>query len=278
MGFFRRSVLVVVLTALRAAAADPQPSSQPAPQPAPQEPVRQEPVIGWEQAGDHMNEEVVVEGRVVGVHCSQLSCLLAFEPTFNKFTAVVQAHDFDKFPPAELKQRYEGHQVRVRGKIIDRDKKPEIVVDTPDALVLAEAKKTASSGEESPSDRVLGAQVEAIERMTDVLERIEDLTERLADVQARMETVLANLEQRDAALAQAVAPPPPTSGPPPPPAFESLRTVKRGMTRADVERLVGPPAYVEQASNGWSTWYYQGDRSISFDQRGRAQSLTGFSQ
>ena len=47
--------------------------------------------ISWEEADKHVGEEATVDGRVVDVHCSQLSCLLAFEPSFNRFTAVVQA-------------------------------------------------------------------------------------------------------------------------------------------------------------------------------------------
>src|SRR5262245_57584610 len=102
-----------------------------------------------------MGEDVTVEGRVVGIHCSQLACLLAFEPTFNKFTAVVQARNFDKFPPEQLKERYEGRRVRVKGKIVDRDKKPEIIVDVPDALALTETKENAPAAAESQGDRLL---------------------------------------------------------------------------------------------------------------------------
>ena len=69
----------------------------------------------------------------------------------------------------------------------------------------------------------------------------------------------------------------PSGGEPQPrPGFEALRTVKRGMTRADVQRLVGQPSYVEPSSGGWTTWYYGYGRSISFDGRGRAQSFVGF--
>ena len=38
-------------------------------------------VITWEQTADHIGEEVTVEGRVLGVHCSPLSCLLALNLT-----------------------------------------------------------------------------------------------------------------------------------------------------------------------------------------------------
>jgi hypothetical protein len=66
---------------------------------------------------------VTVEGRVVDVHCSPLSCLLAFEPSFNRFTAVVQAERFDAMPPDQIEQRFKGKNVRVHGTIQERDGK-----------------------------------------------------------------------------------------------------------------------------------------------------------
>jgi hypothetical protein len=232
------------------------------------------PVIGWEEAARHVGEEVVVEGRVMGVHCSPLSCLLAFEPTFNGFTAVVQAAAFDTFPPAELDKRFTGRRVRVRGPVQDRDKKPEIQVTTRDQLRLVDA----SSPAEQQAAQNAQAQTDALERIADVLERLQDLTERLVAVQERMETVLASLEEREAAAAaaQAAAATPPAYTGPARGAYETIRTVKRGMTTTDVERLVGQPQWIETTGNGWTTWYYDGGRSISFDGRGRARSLIGF--
>ena len=236
--------------------------------------------ISWEEADKHIGEEVAVEGRVVDVHCSQLSCLLAFEPSFNRFTAVVQARDFGAMPPADLERRYVGKQVRVRGKIEVRDSKPEIVVDRPDAIMLAGPKRTQDRDGEKTARAQVEVQVEVMERLADVLARVEDLTERLADVEQRMENLLAQLEQREGALAAVQSPAPgpaPSYGEPQPrPAFEALRTIKRGMSRSDVERLVGQPQYVENGGNGWTTWYYGYGRSVSFDGRGRAQALVGF--
>ena len=243
------------------------------PRPAPAETV-----LSWEEAGKHVGEEVTVEGRVLGVHCSPLSCLLAFDPTFNRFTVVVQARSFDVFPQAELDQRYSGKRVRVRGTIETRDGKPEIVVEAQEQLAEVGAKRR----QERDAERAARNQGEALERLADILARIEELTERLVASQERVETLLAQLERNQAALAtlqaSALAPPPaPSYGEPQPrPAYEHLRTVKRGMSRADVERLIGEPQYVEGGSGGWTTWYYGYGRSISFDGRGRAQALVGF--
>jgi SmpA/OmlA family protein len=238
---------------------------------------RADTTVPWDEAEKHVGEETTVEGRVLGVHCSQLSCLLAFDPTFNRFTAVIQAESFDTFPPAELDHRYSGKRVRVHGKIQTRDGKPEIVVAKGEELALVPSKKR-----DEHEERVTQAQTEAIERLGEVLAHIEELTERMVATQERVEGLLAQLEQTQAALAAAQAQQgapaaePSYGEPQPRPAYEQLRTVKRGMSRADVERLIGQPIYVDNGTGGWSTWYYGYGRSVSFDTRGRAQSLLGF--
>src|SRR5262245_51474315 len=73
--------------------------------------------IPWDQAEQHVGETVTVEGRVLGIHCSQLSCLLAFDPTFNRFTALIQAEHFKRFPPDQLDALYSGRKVEVHGTI-----------------------------------------------------------------------------------------------------------------------------------------------------------------
>jgi hypothetical protein len=230
--------------------------------------------IPWEEADKHVGEDATVEGRVVDIHCSPLSCLLAFEPSFNRFTAVVQAKSFGALPPDDLKARFHGKVVRVHGRITSRDSKPEISVETPDQIALATGTPKPRAASERTQDAAR-AESDTMERMADVLERVADLTERMAAVQERMETLLAQMEQRDAALAAAQAPPPaPETAQRP--AYETLRSLKRGMSRGDVERLVGTPEYVENGGQGWTTWYYGGGRSVSFDGRGRVQAFVGF--
>jgi uncharacterized coiled-coil protein SlyX len=223
---------------------------------------------------------VTVDGRILGVHCTEQSCVLAFDPTFNRLRAVIRAKHFDTFPPKDLDRLYSGRRVRVHGKLERRGGTPEIEIEGPDDLVLVHAERR----QQKEAERALRTQVELLERLGDVLDTVTELTERMAATQERMETLLAQMEQREVALAAAQAaaqpppPPPPPSGgePQPRPAFEALRTIKRGMSRAEVQRLVGQPQYVEQSGGGWSTWYYGYGRSISFDQRGRAQSFVGF--
>ncbi len=233
-------------------------------------------VIQWDEAEKHVGENVTVEGRVMAVHCSPTSCLLAFDPTFNRFTAVVQAANFDTLPPARLDEQYTGRRVRVRGTIGTTDKKPKIELGGADDISLVTTRAERRDAEKQAAD----VQVEMLERLNDVLASVESLTERLVTTQERIDALLGNLEARLQAsqAPQPVLEPPVASygEPQPRPGYEALRTVKRGMTPADVSRLVGEPQHIEESNSGWVTWYYGYGRSISFDQRGRARSLVGF--
>jgi hypothetical protein len=238
-----------------------------------------DPVVPWDAAEQHVGEEAVVEGRVMGVHCSPLSCLLAFDPTFNRFTAVIQAKDFKTFPPDQLDAQYSGRRVRVRGTIVDRDRKPEIVVSSTDDLKLVETKDDRRKKAAERTE----AQEQVLDRLDDLLDRVEALTERMMALQERMETAIVQLDERTQALMIAAATPPPQpaqapayTGPEPRPGWEAMRSIKRGMAAGDVRRLMGDPLNVVPGGNGWTTWLYDGGRSVSFDGRGRAQSLVGF--
>src|SRR3989475_9611321 len=134
--------------------------------------VHAETVIPWDEAEKHVGEDVVVEGRVLGVRCSQLSCLLAFDPTLNRFTAVVQAANFKDLPPDKLEQLYSGKQVRVRGKVTEREKKPEIVVHSPaDVTLTAGERRRDKQEKEAQRDEL---QAETLDRLTQVLDRLAD--------------------------------------------------------------------------------------------------------
>jgi hypothetical protein len=240
------------------------------------------PTIKFEQAEEHVGQEVTVDGRILGVHCSQTSCVLAFDPTFNRLTAVVRSKNFDAFPPQDLDRLYSGRRVRVHGKIEQHEGKTSITVEGPDDLVLVHAERR----QQKDAERAMRTQTEMLERLGDVLDQVTQLTERMASTQERMETLLAQMEQQATQLANAQLaaqpppPPPPPSGgvPQPRPGYETLRTIKRGMARNDVLRLYGQPSYVEQSGGGWTSWYYGGGRSVTFDGRGRVQSFVGLPQ
>jgi hypothetical protein len=233
--------------------------------------------ISWDDAEKHVGEEAVVEGRVLGVHCSPLSCLLAFDPTFNRFTVIIQASSFRTFPPGSLDATFTGRKVHVHGTIRAVEKKPEIEVSSPENLQLVVTDKDRA--EEKAT-----AQQDVVDRLDALLDRIDALTQRMVDTQTRLEQIAAAIDQQAnqlAALQQSMAPPPgppePTWGEPQPrPGYEALRTPKRGMTSGDVARLVGQPLTVEPSTDGYVIWHYGYGRSVTFDGRGRATSLVGF--
>ena len=234
--------------------------------------------IAWDAAEQHVGEDVVVEGRVLGAHCSPTSCLLAFDPTFNRFTAVVQASGFKTLPPETLKSTFVGRKVRVHGKIQLLERKPEIIISGPDDLQLVVT-------EQERREEKSAASADVLDRIDGMLDRIDELSDRLEATQARLDQLAAALDERTQQLAaiaaQLSAPPPsepePTYGEPQPrPRYEALRTIKRGMTSDEVARLVGAPITAQSGPNGIFVWDYGYGRSIAFDRRGRATSLVGF--
>jgi hypothetical protein len=235
-------------------------------------------IIPWNEAEKHVGETLTVEGYVLGKHCSPTSCLLAFDPSFNQFTAVIQAKDFKTFSPDTLDAKFVGRKVRVKGKIQMLEKKPEIIVSSPDDLqVVVTAREKA--------EQRAASQDEVVDRMADILERLETLIARVEATQARLEDVANALADQSEQLAElqaaANAPPPPEpepsyGEPQPRPAYEALRTIKRGMTSEQVERLVGSPLMSESNANGSFVWYYGYGRSVTFDRRNRAVALVGF--
>jgi hypothetical protein len=236
--------------------------------------------IPWEAADKHVGKDVTVEGRVVGIHCSPTSCLLAFEPSFNRFTAVIQARSFKTFPPDTLNETFVGRVVRVHGTVRMLESKPEIEVEAPDDLQLVVT--DADRADEAAAAR--DATEDLLSRVESALDRLEQLATRLDAAQARLEQLAQALDERAEQLAvleqgptmSDTGPPPPSYGEPQPRSSrEALRHVKRGMTSDEVARLIGRPLEIEAGAGGAVTWYYGYGRSITFDRRGRATSLVG---
>jgi hypothetical protein len=237
-----------------------------------------EATIPWNEAEAHVGKQVTVEGRVLGIHCSPTSCLLAFDPTFNRFTAVVQAKDFGAFPPEKLDAEYVGRQVRVRGTVQLLERKPEIVLARPEDLELVVTPQEKAEKREA-------AQGALLDRIDAMIDRLDELITRMAASQTQLEQVAVGLAEQSAqiaalqAAASAPPPPPPVPSygePQPRPAYEALRTIKRGMTSDEVARLVGEPIYTVSDSSGGYVWDYGYGRTITFDRRGRATALVGF--
>src|SRR6185369_6940329 len=231
--------------------------------------------IQWSDAEKHVGENTTVEGRVLGIHCSPTSCLLAFDPTFNRFTAVVQAKDFKALSPEMLNAQYVGRPVRVTGTIQLLDRKPEIVIQKPDDIqVITSAKDRQEKREAATAD--------VADRMEDILDRLDAMIDRLDTMQARLDQMNVTLEQQSEQIAQIAAVQAEAVGqsfetpPQPRPAYEALRTLKRGMSADEVSRLVGNPVSSETLPGGNIVWDYGYGRTITFDARGRTTSLSGF--
>jgi len=96
------------------------------------------PVIGWQDASDHIGDLAIVEGTVVATKNTGKACFLNFHPDWkHHFTAVILAGDFPAFPDAP-EDRYRGRVVRVRGRIKEYRGKPEILVRNPSQITTVE--------------------------------------------------------------------------------------------------------------------------------------------
>ena len=87
--------------------------------------------IPWEDAGDFIGREAVVEGLVVKTHNSGKACFLNFHNNWKRyFNGVIFAADFPKFPDRP-EGFYLNRRVQIRGLIEDHEGHPEIVVNDP---------------------------------------------------------------------------------------------------------------------------------------------------
>jgi len=85
-------------------------------------------VVQWFDAGLHLGEAVVVEGRVVGTYRSDKVLLLNFHENYSDyFKVAVFATDLGSFPE-KPEQFYKGKLVRVTGIIKEYKGAPEMIV------------------------------------------------------------------------------------------------------------------------------------------------------
>jgi hypothetical protein len=225
--------------------------------------------IPWTEALDHIGEEVTVEGQVATTYASKLSTLLSFDESFNRFTAVIRPAELGAFPD-KPEEYYRGKRVRITGKLIEYDKKAEIVLRSPAQIQLLEPEPPPPP--EDDHDAMAEITLELLQRLT----TIESNLEALAD---RLDLILAAIERQGEAESPAVYLLPgrlPETEAPPRPAYEALRRIKQGMTSTQVEDLMGPPVYVDPNTEGGEIWYYGGGRMVTFGRRGRVQAMAGF--
>jgi hypothetical protein len=129
-----------------------------------------DPVVQWDAAEQHMGEQAIVEGRVLGVHCSPTRACWP-STTFNHFTAVCRL-DFTLLPAAD--GRYSGRvgARHHRGP----GPKPEIEVSDPADRSWWRRGRSATRRRRQPTHRIrcwIGSHA---------ARSVENLSERLAQM------------------------------------------------------------------------------------------------
>jgi len=108
-------------------------------------------VIDWKEAGKHVGQTVIVQGKVIEARNIGKICFLNFDMA-RSFTAVVREGNFKKFPqPPE--QLYKGRIVRIRGIISQYKNKPEIEFQTPDDIQVLDKAEPITSQPTSRPER-----------------------------------------------------------------------------------------------------------------------------
>lgn len=94
-------------------------------------------LIPWQEAAQHIGQQVTVEGTIVRTYKSRKATVfLNFDPDYrHTLSLVIFPDDASKFPgpPEEI---YRGRTVRVTGEIKEYKGAPEIIVRTPEQLEI----------------------------------------------------------------------------------------------------------------------------------------------
>ncbi|MFZ2489292.1 MAG: phospholipase D-like domain-containing protein [Anaerolineae bacterium] len=93
-------------------------------------------ILRWDQTAGYIGQTVTVEGEVVDTYDSGKVTFLNFDEE-RTFTVVIFASDYAAFPqpPQDL---YWRKKVRVTGQLKLYDQRPEIIIESPDAIVVLE--------------------------------------------------------------------------------------------------------------------------------------------
>lgn len=101
------------------------------------------PVISWQEADRYVDQDVVVEGRIVRTYDSGRATFLNFTQNWRgTFTVVIFAGDYDRFP-APPKDLYLNRTIRVRGHVKLYQGAPEIVVEGPEQIEIVDGADVA---------------------------------------------------------------------------------------------------------------------------------------
>jgi endonuclease/exonuclease/phosphatase family metal-dependent hydrolase len=94
------------------------------------------PVIDWKDAGNYVDKNVVVQGKIVLTKNTGKMCFLNFDAA-RSFTAIVREPVLKKFsqPPEKM---YDQKVVRIHGVISEYKGKPQIEISSPEQVTILE--------------------------------------------------------------------------------------------------------------------------------------------
>ena len=102
-------------------------------------------ILRWDQAADYAGQTVTVEGEVLDTYDTGKVTFLNFDEE-RTFTVVIFASDYPAFPQAP-EDLYWRKQVRVTGPIVLYEGRPEIVVESPEAIEVVADLLASRSGQ-----------------------------------------------------------------------------------------------------------------------------------
>lgn len=107
------------------------------------------------QVSKHVGESVEVVGIAESVVCSPMACLLSFEAGFAGLVVAIPGDAVGSFPDPET--TYEGKEVRVRGRVAERNGRPRIEVRDPGSISLrgGGASRSAAATGGEPARRIV---------------------------------------------------------------------------------------------------------------------------
>jgi len=92
--------------------------------------------ISWEEANQHVNERILVEGKIVRTHRTATLLYLNFHTNWKRYlTLVIHEKDLPLFPK-NPENHFKGKTVRARGEIVQHKGRLEMTISDPANLVI----------------------------------------------------------------------------------------------------------------------------------------------
>jgi len=99
-------------------------------------PFRAAEAISWEEANQHVNERILVEGTIVRTYRADTVLYLNFHANWKRYlTLVIHEKDLRLFP-ADPENHFKGKTVRARGEIVQHKGRLEMTIRNPADLII----------------------------------------------------------------------------------------------------------------------------------------------